>query len=70
VSKAVIYGWIISLVGTAVWTYGYFSTGYPSIIDWHSYAPWWIADFLPNFESEVGAALVLASMVPIYWPKR
>jgi hypothetical protein len=33
-------------------------------------APWWIADFFPNIESEIGLALVYVGMVPIYWPPR
>jgi hypothetical protein len=68
VSKAVIIGWVIMLAGTALWLYGYFATGNPSLIDWRAHAPWWVADWLPNIESEIGMALVLASMIPIYWP--
>jgi hypothetical protein len=70
VSNAVIIGWIISLVGMPLWLYGYVATGNPSLIDWLAYTPWWIADFLPNIESEIGMALVCAGMVPIYWPYR
>ena len=67
-SKITIIAWIISCGGMAVWLYGYFATGNPSLIDWHAHTPWWIADFLPNIESEIGMALVWASMVPMYWP--
>jgi hypothetical protein len=70
VSKAVIVGYTIFFVGTALWVYGYFATGNPPLIDWRAHAPWWIADFLPNIESEIGMALVFASMIPIYWPSR
>jgi hypothetical protein len=70
VSKAFIIGWIIELVGMALWVYGYFVAGNPSLIDWHANTPWWIADFLPNIESEVGMALVFVAMVPIYWPSQ
>jgi hypothetical protein len=70
VSKAIITGWIIELAGTALWLYGYFAPGNPALIDWHARTPWWIADFLPNIESEIGMALVIAGMVPIYWPPR
>ena len=69
-SKAAIIGWIISLAGIAVWLYGYFATGSPALIDWHAITPWWISDFLPNHESEVGMALAFAGMVPIYWKRR
>ena len=67
-SKSVIIGYITSLAGTALWLYGYFEAGHPALIDWHTYTPWWIADFLPNMESEVGMVLVFVSMVPMYWP--
>jgi hypothetical protein len=70
VSKAAIVGWIIELAGMALWLYGYFATGNPSLIDWHANTPWWIADFLPNIESEIGMTLVFAGMVPLYWPSR
>ena len=70
VSKAVIIGWIIELMGSALWLYGYFATGNPSLIDWHAYTPWWIADYLMNIESEIGMALVFAGMVPLYWPSQ
>ena len=59
---------IISLLGTALWVYGYFAHGNPSLIDWQANTPRWIAEFLPNIESEIGMALALIGMVPIYWP--
>jgi len=70
VSKEVIVGWIVVLAGMALWLYGYSVTGNPSVVDWHANAPPWIADFLPNIESEIGMALSFAGMVPIYWPSR
>jgi hypothetical protein len=69
-SKAVIIGWMVELMGTALWVYGYFVTGNPSLINWHAYTPWWIANYLMNIESEIGIALVFAGMVPLYWPSR
>jgi protein-S-isoprenylcysteine O-methyltransferase Ste14 len=69
-SKAFIIGWIIECTGMALWLYGYFVTGHPSLIDWHASTPWWIADYLPNIESEIGMALLFAGMVPLYWPPR
>jgi hypothetical protein len=63
-------GWIISLAGTALWIYGYFVTGNPSFTDWHANTPRWIADFLPNVESEIGMVLAFAGTVLIYWPPR
>jgi protein-S-isoprenylcysteine O-methyltransferase Ste14 len=70
VSKVAIIGWIIELVGTAIWIYGYFATGNPSLIDWHANSPRWIAEFLLNIESEIGMVLVFAGMILIYWPSR
>jgi hypothetical protein len=68
VSKASIIGHIISLLGIALWLYGYFAHGNPSVIDWQADTPQWIAEFLPNIESELGMALAFIGMVPIYWP--
>jgi hypothetical protein len=68
--KAAIFGWITSLAGTALWIYGYFVTGNPSLIDWGANAPLWIADCLRNVQSEIGMALAFVGMVPIYWPSR
>ena len=70
VSKTIIFGWILEVAGLAVWLYGYFATGHPSLIDWRASMPWWIADCLPNVESEIGMALICIGMVPIYWPRQ
>ena len=77
-TKAVIIGWIIFLSGSALWLYGYFAVGHQSIVDWHARAPWWIADFLPNLESELGmlfcivanGANVLATFAKINYSAR
>jgi hypothetical protein len=69
-SKVVITGWIMSLAGLALWLYGYFSAGHPSLVDWHANSPWWIADYLPNVESEIGIVLMFAALIPIYWPSK
>jgi hypothetical protein len=69
-SKLAIIGWIIELAGAALWIYGYFVTGHPPLIDWRAIAPWWIAEWLPNIESEIGMVLVFVAMVPMYWPPR
>ena len=52
----------------ALWLYGFFATGNPSLGDSGALTPWWIADFLPNIECEIGMVLVVAGMVPLYWP--
>ena len=68
ITKTAVLGWIIFLAGSTISLYGYLADGHPSIVDWHSKAPWWIADFLPNVESELGMFLCLVGMVPMYWP--
>jgi protein-S-isoprenylcysteine O-methyltransferase Ste14 len=70
VSKVAFIAWTFSFAGLAFWLYGYFATGNPSLIDWHAHSPWWIADFLPNIESEIGLALVCVGTVLTYWPRR
>jgi len=67
-SKTVIAGWVILVVGAILWVFGYFTAGHPSFVDWQAHAPWWIADYLPNVESEIGMMLICGSMVLIYWP--
>ena len=67
-SKAVIAGWVILGAGTILWFYGYFATGHPSFTDWPTHTPWWIADYLPNIESEIGMVLMCAGMIMIYLP--
>jgi len=64
----VMAGWIASLAGSALWIYGYVATGTPAFLNWGAFTPWWIADFLPNSESEIGMVLAFAGMIPIYWP--
>jgi Ni,Fe-hydrogenase I cytochrome b subunit len=70
VNTHVIIGWIVMLAGTALWVYGYFVTGHPTVVDWKADTPNWIAEFLPNIESEIGMVLVFIAMVPIYWPAK
>jgi hypothetical protein len=67
---SVVIGWVLFSVGTALWGYGYFALGNPSLIDWDALTPWWIADFLPNIQSEIGMGLVCVGMIPMYWPSR
>ena len=67
-SKTVIAGWVILVVGTMLWLFGYFTAGHPSFVDWQAHAPWWIADYLPNLESEIGMMLICGGTVLIYWP--
>lgn len=66
----VITGWVLTLAGSAVWLYGYFAPGHQPLVDWHTHTPGWIADYIPNIESEIGLVLLLVGMIPIYWPRR
>jgi hypothetical protein len=69
-SKIAMVGWGITLFGTLVWVYGYYTTGSPSIVDWRANAPAWIADYLPNKEAEIGMLMLCVGMIPIYWPRK
>jgi hypothetical protein len=59
---------IAGLFGAALWTYGYFVVGHPPVIDWAGTTPWWIADFIPNMEAEIGLALSCLALIPIVRP--
>lgn len=63
-------GWILQSAGLALYLFGYFTTGNARLFDWSAHTPWWIADFLPNAESEIGIAVMLVSLIPMYWPRR
>jgi hypothetical protein len=60
-------GWAIYAAGFVIWLFGYLSTGHASVFHWEWATPWWISSFVPNFEAELGLALMFASMIPIYW---
>ena len=63
--------WAAMIVGMALWSYGVFVTGtHPPLIDWKSNAPWWIADYLPNMESELGLVLICLGSLAPYWPRQ
>jgi hypothetical protein len=62
--------WAAMIVGMALWGYGLFITGHPPLIDWTSNTPWWIADYLPNMESELGLLLCCLGSLAPYWPRR
>jgi hypothetical protein len=60
-------GWAMYAAGFMIWFFGYMSAGYASAFDWDVVTPWWISNFVPNLEAELGLALMFASMIPIYW---
>ena len=59
--------WILTVIGCAFWAYGYFVRTSQALIDWPAFAPTWIADYLPNWPSEVGLMLTVAGSVAIYY---
>ena len=62
--------WAAMIAGTALWGYGLLVTGTAPLIDWKSNAPWWIADYLPNMESELGLVLCCLGSLAPYWPRQ
>jgi len=38
------------------------------MVDWKALTPWWIADYLPSREAELGFILMCIGMIPLYWP--
>lgn len=62
-------GWLLMAAGAALWSYGYFVTTNPPFVDWKSMTPWWIADYLPSREAELGLVVMCLGMIPLYWPR-
>jgi hypothetical protein len=63
-SKIAKLGWVICLIGTALWFHAYFSIGSPPG------TPWWIADLFPNTEADWGVGLMLCGTALAYWPSQ
>ena len=53
----------LCFAGTVLWVYGYFVSGHPSLLNWNSFSPSWISEFLPNLESEIGMVASFAGMI-------
>ena len=66
-SRLNIFGWTLMAFGFVIWGYGYIVAGHAPLIDWPRLAPNWIAEFMPNLESEIGLATMIMAMVPAYW---
>jgi hypothetical protein len=64
VASAKILGWAIYVTGFAIWLFGYLSAGHAPLFDWDAATPWWISSFVPNFEAELGLALMFVSAIP------
>jgi len=67
VANAKSIGWAIYAAGFFIWLLGYLSAGRAPVFDWVATTPYWISSFVPNRETELGLALMFASMVTIYW---
>ena len=65
-SRLTSLGWAVTLLGCALWTYGYFVGGSLPYIPWATLAPSWIADYLPNWQTEVGLLLATVGSIPLY----
>ena len=64
-----VLGWTSYGLGLAIWLIGYYTPGHPSLLDWPSYSPSWIAMFLQNLECELGLALTTLGTIAIYGVK-
>ena len=60
-------GWIATLIGCALWSYGYFVGGSSPFLNWPAFSPHWIADYLPNWQAETGLLLTLVASIQIYY---
>jgi hypothetical protein len=61
-----IIGNVICVAGAALWAYGYFTAGHPTVVNWPSFAFPWISVFLPNLESEIGMVASFAGMILVW----
>ena len=60
-------GWGITLLGCALWGWGYFVTNSLPFVNWSGFAPHWISEFLVNWQEEVGVLLTLVGSIPVYY---
>ena len=69
-NKKHLIGWVLVFAGSALWLYGYLWPGAKSFVNWNALTPWWIADYLPSREAEIGLVIMCIGMLPLYWPER
>ena len=60
-------GWVLTLVGCVMWAIGWFADSKWQFFKWAEFSPWWISEFLPNWQSEIGTLLIILGSVPIYY---
>ena len=62
-----IAGWGGYIVGTALWIYGYLSSGSARLFDWSIVSPAWVASLMPNMEAEIRMLVMCHTMLLITW---
>ena len=62
----IVIGWALTFAGSALWTLGY-SSGSSPFLSWPSFSPQWIADYLPNWQSEAGLLMAFLGQAPILY---
>jgi hypothetical protein len=58
-----IIGWAGSLLGAALYLYGYTLATAATIVPWPSS----FSDYIPNWYAEVGLLISCLALVPLYW---
>lgn len=58
-----IIGWAGTLLGSALYLYGYALASAPAMIAW----PSWMTPYVPNWFAETGLLLSCLAMIPLYW---
>jgi hypothetical protein len=58
-----IIGWTGSLLGAALYLYGYTLATASAFLSW----PTWLSDYIPNWYAEVGLLISCLALVPLYW---
>ena len=58
-----IIGWTGSLLGAALYLYGYTLATAATILPWPSS----LSDYIPNWYAEVGLLISCLALVPLYW---
>ncbi len=60
-------GWAGTILGCALWGWGYFAVGSLPIIMWSNFAPHWISEFMINWQEELGVLIMLLASIPLYY---
>jgi hypothetical protein len=60
-------GWAGTILGCLLWGWGYFAVGSLPFIAWSSFAPFWVSDFMLNWQEELGVLIMLIASVFLYY---